>query len=229
MYNLILAAAGSGKRMQKGKNKLLIEIHGKTLLEICLRNWLEIKEIQKIILLSSKEDYDIFLKILDDIKTHKIVLALGGKTRKESVLSGLKLIDKNLEFTMISDAARVFINRTDFDKLHHARYKAKAVIPYLSQKETSYLEIDGLMKLIDRERLKRVITPQLFHKEAIDTIIKIYTESDINYTDESSAYFSKKNDLFFVELSEMLFKITEPNDLNIAKTIIQRENEVRDV
>ena len=110
-----------------------------------------------------------------------------------------------------------------------ASRKCKALIPVLPSVDTLRLldkrpGADGKETLvssqeeIDRSRVYRVQTPQMFLS---DEIKKAYSQAfDTSFTDDASVAARKGIPLSFIEGERYNIKITSPEDLEMARMII---------
>ncbi len=104
-FCLILLAAGNSKRFSHKIPKPFIKIAGKTILELSLIKFKNIKEIKNIIVVINKKH----LKFVKNIKFKKFVKVIGGETRQESTFKALKFIKRNkikCSKVLIHDSAR---------------------------------------------------------------------------------------------------------------------------
>ena len=83
MFTLILTCAGRSARA--GEDKILFNLNGKTVMENALIPFLSDKRIDRVIVTSSKNDFDAIAKILENYTQKPVTLILGGGTRHESV------------------------------------------------------------------------------------------------------------------------------------------------
>jgi 2-C-methyl-D-erythritol 4-phosphate cytidylyltransferase/2-C-methyl-D-erythritol 2,4-cyclodiphosphate synthase len=127
----------------------------------------------------------------------------GGQTRQASLKNALSHV--STPYVMVSDIARSCPPKDLIMRLVEAKEKADCIIPVLGMYDT--VSFDG--NTIDRDKLKRIQTPQLSKsavlKEALDT-----TEE---YTDESSAILAFGKTRFEVEGDESAHKLTRISDM----------------
>ena len=92
----IILAAGLSERFKSKKNnieKQFYLINKKSILEICIENFLELKLNNKLFIVVSETRYNDALKICN--KYNLTAPIIGGKTRQESVFKALKKL-KNI-------------------------------------------------------------------------------------------------------------------------------------
>ena len=88
-FCLILLAAGNSKRFKHKIPKPFVKVAGKTILELSLVKFNNIKQIKNIIVVFNKKH----LKFLKKIKSKKFIKVIGGRTRQQSTLKALKYMD----------------------------------------------------------------------------------------------------------------------------------------
>ena len=86
--HLLIAAAGSGSRMGADKNKLLLKVAGKTVLEWTLKAALDAQTISWIGIIGQPKDKEPICSILDN-SVKSVQWIYGGSTRQQSVQLGL--------------------------------------------------------------------------------------------------------------------------------------------
>ena len=125
--HLLIPAAGSGRRMKAGKNKLLINLQGKSLLYWTLKSVFNSKEIKWVGIIGQPKDKD---QIMDSIKefSNKINWINGGKTRQESVKNGLDGLPSSASKVLIHDGARCLIQSNLIDKCASALNENDAAV-----------------------------------------------------------------------------------------------------
>src|SRR3989338_2541986 len=86
----IIVAAGKGKRMNSGENKVFLELLNKPMLYHSLKAFQDCSQINEITVVAQKNDF----KKINEIKTkHNFTkiknIVEGGKERQDSVYNGL--------------------------------------------------------------------------------------------------------------------------------------------
>ena len=98
MTGVIILLAGKGERMNLGYNKILYEINNVPIYKMTLEAF---KDFDEIIVVKNESDN---LDLPSNVK-----VAIGGKTRGESVYNGLKLVES--DNVLIHDGARCFVSQ----------------------------------------------------------------------------------------------------------------------
>ena len=93
-YEVVIPAAGQGKRMNAGKNKLFIELSGIPIIVYTLRVFEADPKCLGIILSINPQEEAIFNELIDTYGLKKVKkLVPGGAERQQSVYNGLKHVD----------------------------------------------------------------------------------------------------------------------------------------
>lgn len=203
-YDAVIVASGKGERANLGYNKAFFKMKDeRTVLECSASLFIEDKDCENIIIVTSKEYLDLVFRN-DKVKT-----ALGGKERKDSVFNGLNLVTS--EYVLIHDAARPFLNKTSLEELkkeieiHDAAILAKKAVDTIK-----VVENNKIIKTLNRNTIYMAETPQGFKTELIK---KCYQECEnINFTDDASLVESLGYDVFVVEDKFDNRKLTSETD-----------------
>ena len=219
--HLLIPAAGSGKRMKAGKNKLLIKLKGESILYWTLKSVFESKEINWVGIIGQPNDKD---KIMNSIKdfSQKINWIEGGKTRQESVKNGLNGLPSNASKVLIHDGARCLIQPNLIDKCCYELRKSEAVV--LAVKVTDTIKIVNKDQYIentpDRDNLWAAQTPQGFSVDKLKKAHESAIRNNWTVTDDASLFEMLNLPVKIVEGNTLNIKITSPLDLKIADLFI---------
>jgi len=148
---------------------------------------------------------------------HKV--AEGGPTRFHSVVSGLKKIPDN-SLVLIHDAARPFASKETITRVCEiANHKGNA-IPAININD-SVREVNGSHnKVINRDNLRSVQTPQGFYSSVIKAAYKQnYFPA---FTDDASVLEATGEKINIVDGNTENIKISHAIDLIIAEGILQQ-------
>lgn len=220
----IILAGGIGSRINSNLPKQFIELSGKELLEIALENFIDHKGIDSIYIVIEKK----YLKKIEDFVKRKNLTKVkkiipGGATRQLSSFNGVAESESSIENILIHDAARPFVTGDLISRILNELKYEKAVCPVLDSTDTLVeISIKGDVKTIpDRERIKRVQTPQGFRREIIIRAHKLAYEAGISdLSDDSSLVQNCKiSKIVTIRGEETNIKITYATDLELAKKI----------
>ncbi|MBL0708844.1 MAG: bifunctional 2-C-methyl-D-erythritol 4-phosphate cytidylyltransferase/2-C-methyl-D-erythritol 2,4-cyclodiphosphate synthase [Sulfurimonas sp.] len=195
---LVLLAAGSSSRFECSSKKQWLRIGHRPLWQEVAKKCVETKLFSKIIITSAKEDI-MFMKNYD-----LFTFVQGSTTRQKSLQNALKKVET--DFVLVSDIARACISEKLLKNIISQIGKADCIVPYLEVSDTVVYED----KTIDRQKVKRVQTPQLSRT----SVLKTSLETDEEFTDESSAIVAYGGSREFVLGDSEANKITFVKDLN---------------
>ena len=208
MNSVIIVAAGSGKRMNLGINKQYIKLEEKEMIAHTIDTFYNNGNVDKIL---NKYNYK------------NVKIAYGGEERQDSIYNGLKKINRNCEIVLIHDGARPFVSDDIINKSIEVAKEKQAVVVGVPVKDTIKVVENGIVKHTpQRSTLWSAQTPQTFK---YDLIMKAYEEAyKNNYygTDDSMLVEFIGQNVSMIMGSYDNIKITNPEDINIAKKILEQ-------
>ena len=194
---LVLLAAGSSSRFNSDVKKQWLRIGHEPLWQFVARKCVETKLFSKIIITSSKDDI-VFMKFYDTF-----CFVEGSTTRQKSLKNALNEVSS--EYVLVSDIARPCIDENFLNSIISDSISADCIVPYLGVNDT----IVYGDKTIDRNKVKRIQTPQL----SKTSVLKSALDTEIEYTDESSAIVAYGGSRKFIQGIVNADKITYIKDL----------------
>lgn len=236
-FSLVIVAGGSGSRMQADRKKAFIEIADEPLLLHTARAFHEIDGIGDTVIVLPKaelanltdEEASYELKNAD-INSHPLLhqlkdvgvrrLVVGGPRRQDSVLNGLWATSEELEFVMVHDAARPFVSSQDLAALMDTTRKTGAAILAHPVRDTlKRVEFDkNISETVSRAGLWSAQTPQAFRRRDLLKAFEKQNKQDV--TDDAEIYAMNGGECAVVLGSAMNFKITTPEDLEMANSLL---------
>ena len=212
-YHAIILAAGKGHRYSKKIPKQYITFDNELVINYSLKLFCKINSIKKIILVINKPGFNKFKNQI--YKNKKIMIINGGKERKDSVYLALNKLKKyNPKKILIHDAARPFLNKKLVDKIIIYSKNNDAIIPCIKNRDTAVYK----NKILDREKILSIQTPQCFTYKKIFLLHKKYKNKKFN--DESSLFFFEKLKVKKIAGDYNNIKITHKSDLDFKKSDI---------
>ena len=212
----IIVAAGRGRRAGGGVPKQFRMLLGKPVIAWSAGVFQAHSQIEKLVIVYP-EDGDpeaLGLSGLADL------LVEGGPTRSASVSNALEAVADCPPETpvLIHDAARPGLNGAMIEALLDALKTADAAAPALvisdAVKEKSS---DGTLKTVERARLRRVQTPQVF---AYGDISKALSQHEEAYVDDLEAIEALGKTVTLVDGHERLGKITYEEDFGTMARLL---------
>lgn len=216
---VIIVAAGSGSRMGGELPKQYLELLGKPLIVHTLERFSRFDPEMKLVVVLAPAHKKIWEQMAGSYELARgVTLANGGATRYDSVKIGLTHIDEGV-ITGIHDAVRPLISQETLSRSYDAAVREGSGIPVIEMDESiRMLNQQGGSVHMDRSRLKRVQTPQVFRS---DRIKQAYQQAyDPAFTDDASVYESVYGPVTLVEGNRENIKITTPIDMKLASLLI---------
>ena len=228
---LIVMAAGSGSRMGSATPKQFLDLDGKPILRRTIEAFISAEPDIRVITVLPKDHISFWKEYcLSADFNYPQLLVQGGFTRFHSVRNALERVPDGV-VVAIHDGVRPLVSPGLIEKMFSlmSTRKCRALIPVLPSIDTLRLldrrgDDSGAETLsaseedLDRSRVYRVQTPQMFVSEDIKSA---YSQAfDTSFTDDASVASKKGIPLSFCEGERYNFKLTSPEDLEMARMII---------
>jgi len=207
--------------MKAGKNKLLINLNGESILYWTLKSVFLSKKVSWVGIIGQPHDRT---EIMNSIKefSDKITWINGGNTRQESVSNGVNNLPNNAMKVLIHDGARCLIKPEFIDKCFTELEENDAVI--LAVKVTDTIKVVNENRIIketpDRNFLWAAQTPQGFSVTQLKKAHQKAKENSWNVTDDASLFERLQWPVKIIEGNSTNIKITSPIDLKIASLFL---------
>jgi 2-C-methyl-D-erythritol 4-phosphate cytidylyltransferase len=222
--HLLIPAAGSGKRMGADRNKLLLPLLDKPILQWTLEAAIASKAIAWIGVIGQPHDYPEFQKIFKAVNTHKpIRLIQGGTTRQASVFNGLKALPTECDRVLIHDGARCLATPLLFDRCDVSLQTIHGFIAAVPVKDT--IKVVNGLTIVDtpnRDHLWAAQTPQGFQADLLKNAHLQAVEQGWEVTDDAALFEKVGLAVQIVIGEETNLKITTQQDLAIAEFILKQ-------
>ncbi len=220
----IIPAAGSGKRMKLNHPKQYHLLSGLPILIHTINAFLATPAISQVVVVAPPDMVEETNKLLLDhgITSPKTIVTAGGIRRQDSVYLGLQQLHDQTDIVLVHDGARPLVQPNLIEKCLHASTEHGAAIAAVPVKDTIKKRTTNniVEKTVDRTDLWHAQTPQAVSVSLLHKAYLLNGEDDV--TDESSLLEKAKIPVVLVEGAETNIKITRPEDLQIAETILQK-------
>jgi len=222
-YEVVLPAAGSGKRMGAGQNKLFLKLLEKPILihtlevfqqdPFCTGIWLAVKPEERIYI----------QELLDEYRITKVKgLPDGGAERQHSVHSCMKEMEQ-VDIVLVHDAARPFITHAIIANLVQSAHEFGAAIAGVRAKDTMKKVRNGVIEeTVDRDSLWMIQTPQAFRFDLIVEAEDVAEKVGFLGTDEAMLVERLGHIVHIVESSYENVKMTTQEDLLFGEAILRK-------
>ena len=223
MYvSVIIAAAGSGKRMGGGIDKQYIMIGGMPVLAKSVAAFESNKAVGSICVVVKAGQEERFKKEIVDVYGFKKVTAIvtGGADRQESVFKGLKALPPETDYVLIHDGARPFVRGEVIEKVLLKAVQWGAAVPAVEVKDTIKTVDNGIVTgTPERACLRSVQTPQCFGYKLLYSAHKTAAEEGFLGTDDAALVEKYGHKVAVSEGDYRNIKITTPEDIEMETSI----------
>lgn len=221
-FSVIIAAAGRSTRFGESKTKKpFVSLVGKPVWLHSVELFSGRDDVSQIIMVVSPEDIDwVSSRFESELAGHGVTLVTGGAERAESVANGLQVVNSEVEFVAIHDAARPLIDAELIDRVFSSAIANGAAIAAIPVYSTVKYSPDGntIENTVDRNGLYLAQTPQFFRRaQLLDAIAKSH---DGTITDEAQLAELHGIEVSMVTGSVQNIKITTPDDLTFAEACL---------
>lgn len=219
MRSAVIVAGGKGLRMQTDIPKQFLELNGKPVLMHTIEQFSKAFNGEINIVLVLPADHVSYWKSICTKHEFEVShqIALGGKTRFDSVKSGLSHCGQS-SLVGIHDGVRPLISasliRNCFDNAQ-THGTALPVTPITQSLRKTTTEGSNP---VDRNGMLAVQTPQCFQ---LEIILKAYERAEhTNFTDDATVAEAAGHKIHLVDGDPTNIKITTQADLKIAEAIL---------
>jgi len=224
----VIAAGGTGTRMNAGVPKQFLEIAGKSILLRTVESITWLESVTQIVVVLPPEHIARAEAVLNSPSLRiRPECVAGGPNRQASVKNGCARVHLNVDVILVHDAVRPLCPREVMERTLKAAWKKGAAVPGLQATETiKRVSRNGRVLITPpREELYAIQTPQAFKagllREALD---RAEAEGFLG-TDESSVVRWAGHPVTVVPGSPDNIKITRPLDIEIARLLFSRRSE----
>ena len=226
LVSVVIVAAGLGKRMKSKINKQYLLLKDKPILAHTIKAFEENKYVDEIIVTTRSDEREYCKENIVEKYGFKKVEAIvsGSVERQDSVYNGLKSCNKETSVVLIHDGVRPFIKDQEISDIIHETIEKDACVTGVKVKDTIKI-IDNDNFIIDtpnRENLWAVHTPQAFSYELILGAHEKCKREEWIVTDDSMLVEKLGIKVKMLEGSYDNIKITSPEDLYVAESILEK-------
>ena len=226
---VVIPAAGSSTRMLAGINKVFIKIAGKPILIHTLENIAKCEYVNTVFVVVGAQDLEpakeLLRKYQDGFPEVSWQVLAGGNERQYSVFTALRLLKPNITHVAVHDGARPLITKEIFSQCVAVAQVTNAAIVAVPCKDTikkiSEQFVEGTL---ERNGIYAAQTPQVFTKELLLEAYEQAKKDGFLGTDDASLVERLGVRVAVVTGDYRNLKITTPDDLFIARTFMQEED-----
>lgn len=214
----IIVAAGSSERM--GRDKILMDLSGITVIERSLRAFINPELSDEIIVVSREDNIPKIREIAAKYPYKIIKVVKGGAIRAESVFLGLNACSKKANLVLIHDGARPLVSGKTISAVIDSALKNGASAPVSPVFDTIRSYEENTVECLEREKLKCFQTPQAFLFEKFFKLISKAIEEGIDLGDDCELYYRAGERVEPVNGNRDNIKLTTEDDIEFAAKLI---------
>ena len=216
-------AAGKSKRLKSKVPKPFLPMVGKrTMLDLCLASFKKVPGLRYAIIVTRQPFMETAIQA---IYRHRLagIVTKGGEEREDSVRRGLQVMPPGVDYVLIHDGARPLATPMLIERVLEATKRYGAVIPVVPVKDTLKLvKRDKVVKTLDRSKVWAVQTPQGFKYRDLKRAFAKVGNRASRLTDDAAVAEAAGLTVQVVTGDIHNFKVTTPEDLRHAKSLIKR-------
>ncbi|QPF33303.1 2-C-methyl-D-erythritol 4-phosphate cytidylyltransferase [Acinetobacter lwoffii] len=223
---VILPAAGSGSRFSKTELKQYQMIQEQTVLEHTVARLNQLPLAGYVLAIGEQDNV---AKTLPFSSLEKAHFCQGGAERVNSVLNALNYLSQIAsedDWVLVHDAARPCVSQDCLQQLvNTAITKDRAAILAIPVRDTlkRVMPDSDIQETVDRSMLWQAQTPQMAKLGVLKRAIGQALQDGATITDEASALEHIGEQVSVVQGRSDNIKITYPDDLELAKLILQAQ------
>jgi 2-C-methyl-D-erythritol 4-phosphate cytidylyltransferase/2-C-methyl-D-erythritol 2,4-cyclodiphosphate synthase len=208
--------------MAADRPKQFLELGGLPILARTVMLFQEFPEIRDIIVAAPSAYLQETSEMLERFAPGPVTLVAGGETRQESVWAGLTAISSEIELVVVHDGVRPLLEPELLRDCLLAAAETGAAMLAVPVKDTIKEVKAGMVvaRTVDRRNLWLAQTPQVARRELLLEAFASALRGGFVGTDEASLLERIGCEVRVVMGSERNIKITRPEDLSLAETLV---------
>jgi len=223
----LIVAAGSSERFGGDIPKQFRSVCDRPLLTWTISRFEQATNIDAIVVVVAEFLLHTNQKIVQPYQLSKVTkIVIGGSSRAESVLNGLRSLPLSTNYVAIHDGARPLVTPDDIDRVVEMAKADRAAMLAIPVTDTVKRVADSyVLATLDRSKLFLAQTPQVFQFDLIKTA---YEESahETLITDDAALLESRGFSVRICVPESPNHKITTTNDLRLAEALLgENKNE----
>jgi len=223
----VIPAAGSGSRMGGAVPKQYLPVLGRALLDRTMERIASHPRVAGLMVVLAPDDTR--WPGVGTCAGKPVRTTTGGAERAQSVRAGLEALVELIgpdECVLVHDAARPAVTHDDLTRLIEAgtRHPVGAILAVPVADTLKRARADRVIDAtIERERLWRALTPQIFRLE--DLLVALAARPDAAPSDDAQALEAMGRFPLLVEGSAANIKLTRVEDLPLMEAVLRAQGE----
>lgn len=220
--SVIIVCAGNSTRMC-GMNKILMPLGERLVIGVTMQAFEKCENVSEIIIVARENDIQAIQEEATKAGITKLKqCTVGGSTRQESVINGVKCISPDTELIAIHDGARPLVKSEHIEKtIKDASVFGGATLGVPVKDTIKMVEDSLITDTPPRKFLYITQTPQVFKRKLYFEGIDFALEHDLDFTDDCQLVEAIGGKVYMTTGDYTNIKITTPEDIQIAEVLLK--------
>lgn len=220
--SVVIVCAGNSTRMG-GVNKILLPLGERLVIGVTMLAFEHCKSVKEIIIVARECDIPAIEAEAESAGITKLKeCTVGGDTRQQSVINGIRCVSQDTELVAIHDGARPLVRSEYIEKAVKDALVFGGATLGVPVKDTIKVVDDGLITdTPPRSSLYITQTPQIFRKKLYFEGIDFALEHNLDFTDDCQLVEAIGGKVYMTTGDYTNIKITTPEDIKIAETLLE--------
>ena len=220
---VVIVAGGSGTRMGGGVPKQFRIVGGVPLLARTVNTFAEALPAARIVVVLPAAYLDFWRDLAARFTVARHSVVTGGEQRFHSVKAGLAALPDDTGYVAVHDAVRALCSKKLIIRALQCAIDHGSAVPAIAPVDSFRMVGADGSHIVDRSLLRIIQTPQIFR---FDLLRRAYdVEFDPSFTDDASVAERSGMAVTLCEGERNNLKITTPEDIAIAESILENANE----
>lgn len=205
-----------------GVNKILMPLGDRLVIGVTMQAFQACGSISEIVIVAREADIPAIKAEAEAAGITKLTACtVGGATRQESVINGVKQISKEAELVAVHDGARPLVKPEHIEKVIKDASVFGGATLGVPVKDTIKTVNDGLISdTPPRKFLYITQTPQIFKRQLYFEGIDFALEHGLDFTDDCQLVEAIGGKVAMTTGDYTNIKITTPEDIKLAEVLL---------
>lgn len=219
--SVVIVCAGNSTRM--GVNKILLPLGDRLVVGVTMQAFQACASVKEIVIVAREADISAIQEEAQKAGITKLKeCTVGGDTRQQSVINGIRCISQDTELVAIHDGARPLVKPEHIEKAIKDALVFGGATLGVPVKDTIKVVDDGLITdTPPRSTLYITPTPQIFRKKLYFEGIDFALEHSLDFTDDCQLVEAIGGKVYMTIGDYTNIKITTPEDIKLAETMLE--------
>jgi 2-C-methyl-D-erythritol 4-phosphate cytidylyltransferase len=221
----LIIAGGRGQRMKSSTAKQFLLLGGKPILAQTIAVFEACPVVDGIFVVAPQEEMaKVQTDIVEKYQYRKVLQVVrGGRMRQQSVWNGLQAIKSDCSWVVVHDGVRPLISSQLIEAgLMEARQTGAAITAVPARDTVKRLTPGEKLQTLPREEIWLAQTPQIFEFSLLCRAHQKANQEKFSGTDDASLVERLGQAVSLIPGDYGNIKITTPEDLTIAETLIKK-------